>query len=538
MLLTRRDLIHGAASTALAAAMPAPALSAQRARPFEATWESLVGGFRPPEWFRDAKFGIWAHWGPQGVGLAGDWYARKMYIQGDPYYDRHLKDWGHPADTGYIDMIGKWQAERWEPAKLLDLYQRAGAKYFMALACHHDNFDCFDSKHHEWNSVRVGPKRDVVGTWEKLVRQRGMRFGMSNHTSHAWHWFQTAYDYDVAGPRKGERYDAYRLTKADGRGKYWEGLDPQALYSGRNMVMPDGIEGIEAGKDWHLKNDRVWTEASPPNNPAFVANWVARAKDAIDRYKPDLFYYDNVKDLPFEQAGLDVTAYYYNQSLKWHGGVLDVAATAKKLPPERKNGLLDDIERGALNGIPERAWQTDTCLGEWFYNKDLPIERRYMTPRQVVHRLVDTVSKNGTLMLSVPLRPDGTIDEEEHSILMEVGDWIAINGEAIYATRPWRIYGEGPTASQEWSASERTVKPFTPADIRYTTKGDVLYAIALGVPEDGTVRLARLGDRRVSRVELLGERTPLEFRRDGDVLVVKLPPRPRSRHALALRLRG
>lgn len=534
MIVSRRDVLAGA--TALGLAGNASAATRAPGR-FEPTWQSLSAGFKAPDWFRDAKFGIWAHWGPQGVGMAGDWYARKMYIQGDPFYERHVRDWGHPSKTGYIDMIGHWKAERWEPSKLLDLYQRAGARYFMALANHHDNFDTFASKHHAWNATRIGPKRDILGTWEKLVRQRGLKFGVSNHGSHAWHWFQTAYGYDPEGPLKGVRYDAHRLTAADGKGKDWEGLDPQQLYTGPNMVMPDGIDTIAAAKDWHQKNDRVWTEEAPVQNPAFTANWVARAKDLVDSYRPDMLYFDNLESLPLGQAGLDVTAYFYNRGLEWHGGKVEVVATAKQLPADKAGAVLEDVERGFYSAIADHPWQTDTCLGDWFYDDKILAEHRYKSARTVVHLLCDTVAKNGTLMLNVPMRPDGTIDEDEHQILTEIGDWIAVNGEAIYGTRPYKVFGEGPTRREGGMFGERNAKPFTAQDVRYTTKGKTLYAIALGKPETGVLKLTSVAGETVARVEMLGRKGPLKVEKADDALLVTLPPDiPPTTPAIALRL--
>ncbi|HEY4260526.1 MAG TPA: alpha-L-fucosidase, partial [Schlesneria sp.] len=220
--------------------------------PFKPTWESLAAGYKCPDWFRDAKFGIWAHWTAQCVPEEGDWYARFMYVEDEPDYKYHVEHYGHPTEFGFKDIDNLWHAENWEPEKLMELYKAAGAKYFVALANHHDNFDCFDSKYHEWNSVRVGPHKDIVGTWEKVARAAGLRFGVSNHSAHAWHWFQVAYGYDPEGALAGKRYDGF-LTKADGNGKWWEGLDPQELYTGPNIVMPDGITTAKDAKAWHEK---------------------------------------------------------------------------------------------------------------------------------------------------------------------------------------------------------------------------------------------------------------------------------------------
>jgi len=505
---------------------------------FSPTWQSLTTTFAIPAWFRDAKFGIWAHWGPQCVPMAGDWYARRMYLQGDWKYDHHLRNYGHPTEHGYIDLLDGWTAEQWDPAALLDLYQRAGAKYFMALAVHHDNFDCFDSRHHPWNSTRIGPKRDIVGTWERLARERGMKFAISNHGSHAWHWFQTAYGYDPEGPMRGRRYDAWRLTEAAGMGKFWEGLDPQQFYTGRMMPMPAGIDTIEAANAWHEANDRIWTEEAPAENPAFAANWKARAIDMIDRYRPDLFYFDNSEDLPLGQAGLDVTAYYYNRGLEWHAGEQRVAATCKLLPPDKVGAVINDVERGNIAGISPAPWQSGTCIGDWYYDEGLYHRHEYKSARTIIHRLCDTVAKNGNLMLSVPLRPDGTHDEDQHAILNELAEWMAINGEAIFATQPAHIFGEGPTNVSGGAFGEQQSSPFGARDVRFTQRGSDLFVLVMGVPEDGRIILRSLDGRTVDRVELLGEASPLPFARTRDGLEITVPNAPRSRHALGLRLSG
>ncbi|OYW82675.1 MAG: alpha-L-fucosidase, partial [Asticcacaulis sp. 32-58-5] len=275
MTTTRRDLL--ATGSALTAAALAPTAHAKPVT-FKPTWDSLSQNYQTPEWFKDAKLGIWAHWGPQCVPEAGDWYGRQMYMQGNFYYDHHVKHYGHPSKTGFLDIIGQWRADKWEPEKLTKLYKAAGAKYIVAMANHHDNLDLYDSKYHDWNSLRVGPKKDIVGTWEKLVKAEGLRFGVSNHSAHAWHWWQTAYGYDAEGPLKGVRYDAYRLTKKDGKGTWWDGLDPQELYTGpaEGMVPPDGITSIKDMQAFNDKTSGEWTEAQPKNNPYYAKHWLAR----------------------------------------------------------------------------------------------------------------------------------------------------------------------------------------------------------------------------------------------------------------------
>ena len=542
---TRRSFLQAAATAAASAgaATLAPAHAAAGAPAFAPNWDSLVDGYQTPDWFRDAKFGIWAHWSAQCVPEMGDWYARHMYIQGNWQYAHHLKTYGHPSKVGFMEMQNRWKADQWDPDALLDLYVKAGAKYFVALANHHDNFDNYDSKYHAWNSVRVGPRRDLIGAWSKAARARGLRFGVSNHSAHAWHWFQTAYGYDAEGPRAGQRYDAFRLTKADGRGTWWEGLDPQDLYTGRNIVMPEGFRTTRAANAWHDENTRYWDEKAPLQNPAFTRQWFLRCRDLIDSYRPDLVYFDN-SGLPLGQAGLDIAAHYYNASMAWHGGKLEAVINAKVLPPERRAGVVEDVERGFRENIEPMPWQTDTCLGDWHYNRGLFDNHGYKSATTVIHRLCDIVSKNGNLLLSVPLRGDGTIDSDERKILEDIAAWMGRNGEAIHGTRPWRVYGEGPTRVAGGMFSEGTSQPLSAEDIRFTAKDGALYAIALGWPRSGTLRIAALAQDSalapgaIERVELVGAPGSVPFTRTRKGLELRLPDGLAGTPAVALKIRG
>jgi alpha-L-fucosidase len=350
------------------------------AGPYQPTWDSFSAGYRCPEWFRDAKFGMWAHWTAQCVPEQGDWYARNMYVLGHRQYAHHLETYGHPTKLGFMEIDNLWKAEAWEPERLMALYKAAGAKYFFALANHHDNFDAYDSTHHPWNSVNIGPKRDIVGTWARVAREHGLRFGVTNHSSHAWPWLQTAYNYDPEGPLAGQRYDAYTLTKADGVGKWWEGFDPQDLYTGRNMVMPDGVTSINAENEFNKTT--TWLETPPAQNPAFTENWFLRCQDLIDKYHPDVVYFDDT-GLPLGQTGLDIAAHYYNASLNWNGGRMDVVLNSKHMPESARSALVEDIERGAAGEIRPAPWQTDTCIGSWHYERSLFENHKYKTVDQV-----------------------------------------------------------------------------------------------------------------------------------------------------------
>ncbi|MES2441872.1 MAG: alpha-L-fucosidase [Pseudomonadota bacterium] len=465
-------------------------------------WSSLAAAYKVPDWFRDAKFGIWAHWGPQCVPEHGDWYGRQMYQQGNPFYEHHLKHYGHPADTGFLDIIGKWKAENWNPEHLIGLYKAAGAKYFMALANHHDNLDTFDSRHHAWNTLRVGPKRDIIGTWEKAVRKAGLKFGVSNHSAHAWHWWQTGYGYDAEGPRAGERYDAFKLTKADGAGKYWDGLDPQELYTGPAFVPPNGIATKAAMQDFHDTHSGRWMEFAPPQNPHHVAKWLLRQKDLVEKYRPDIVYLDNY-GLPFGSVGLEALAHYYEQATAWHGSP-DVVMTAKKLTAYQQTALVDDVERGFSDRLRAEPWQTCTCIGDWHYNRGRYDNKSYVPAEQVIQRLCDVVSKNGNLLLSIPVRGDGTIDSEEEKIVAGIGRWMQRNGEtAIHGSRPWRVYGEGPTQVAGGHFGEGKVR-FVPGDVRYMTKSGALFAALLVRPDAKLVLKSIPKDAVVEKVSLVG----------------------------------
>jgi alpha-L-fucosidase len=519
-----------------------PAGAALADGPIVPDWPELAAHYRVPDWFRDAKFGIWAHWGPQCQPEFGDWYARLMYMQGpfpwqhgETPYDNHLRRYGHPSGTGFIDIIAQWKAEHWRPEELLRRYVKAGARYFMAMGCHHDNFDLFASKHHEWNSTRVGPRRDIVGTWEPLVREAGLKFGVSNHSSHAWHWYQPAYGYDAEGPLRGRRYDAYWLRKRHGRKKYWEGLDPQELYTGPYYVPPDGITSAAEMNAWHDKRDGQWLEAPPPGNARFVEKWLLRQNQLVDDYRPDLMYFDDT-GLPLGQTGLDTVARYYSQAASWGR---EVVVFGKKLEGIQRRAIVEDVERGFLDEIRPEPWQTDTCIGNWHYDRRLYEIGGYKSAKQVIQRLADVVSKNGNLLLNIPVRGDGTIDDKEEAVLDGIAAWAQRNGEAIFGTRPWRAFGEGPTKPPSGMLNEQEAKPFTAEDIRFTRKDDALYAILLDWPS-GETEIRSLGtnatNATIERVEMLGG-AKLQFRRDSDALRLTMPSAAEA-FVPALRIRG
>ena len=538
MKITRRTAL-----TMLAAAGPAAATRKIRAEfanppgrvatsaernlakgPFQPDWHSLKSQYKTPEWFRDAKFGIWAHWSAQCQPEQGDWYGRRMYIQGDPAYDFHVKTYGHPSKFGFKDIDNIWKAENWNPEALMDLYQAAGAKYFMALANHHDNLDMYNSRHHAWNSTKVGPKKDIVGTWAALCKKRGLRLGVSNHSAHAWHWFQTAYAYDAEGPMAGVRYDAF-TERTPGA----NGLNPQDLYVGPSLVAPDGIATAKEMVAWHDKNDRVWDEFPPESHPEFTNNWFLRCKDLLDTYQPDMIYFDDT-GLPLGQTGLDITAHFYNSNMARNNGRLEAVVTGKEFVPQHRGAVALDLERGRSNEILPQPWQTDTCIGDWHYRRSLYEQHKYKTAKTVIHLLADIISKNGNLCLNIPLRGDGTIDPDERQVLADLAAWIPSNGEAIYGSRPFKVYGEGPPDPvATGNFNEGKGRPYTAEDIRYTTKDGRLYAIALGWPADGKLRIKTLARNsqllpaEIIKVQMFGSDADLKFDRTPDALVITAP---------------
>jgi alpha-L-fucosidase len=486
---------------------------------FEPTWQSLEQ-YQVPEWFRDAKFGIWAHWGPQCQPERSDWYARGMYEEGSWQYKSHLERYGHPSQFGFKDVINEWHAENWSPDDLLDLYQRAGVKYFVAMANHHDNFDTWDSKHHAWNAVRVGPRKDLMAGWRKAARDRGMRFGVSVHAAHAWMWYEVAQGADKEGPRAGVPYDG-KLTAADGIGKWWEGLDPQQLYAQNHAPS----SSRNTGALWEWGNG-----ASQPDQ-AYCEAFYNRTVDLINQTQPDLVYFDDtaLPLWPVSDAGLKIAAHYYNSNMQQHGGNLEAVLCGKVLDEQQRKTMVWDIERGQSPIIEPLPWQCDTCIGSWHYDRGIYERGHYKSANTVIRMLVDVVSKNGSMLLSVPVRGDGTIDEKERAIVEGIAAWMDVNKDSIFGTRPWKVCGEGPQLAdaapiQAQGFNEGRGKPFTGEDVRYTTKGDALYAFVMGKPS-GQVRFTKLGtaeallDGEVTSVEQLGA-GEVKWTRGDDALLV------------------
>ena len=304
---------------------------------FKPTWQSLQQ-YKIPEWYRNAKFGIWAHWGPQCEPEQGDWYGRFMYDEGGEQYKWHVANYGHPSKAGFKEVINDWKAQNWDPEKLVELYKRAGAQYFFAMANHHDNLDMWNSKYQEWNTLRVGPKKDIIAGWSKAAKKIGLPFGLSVHASHAWTWFETAQRSDKSGPLAGVPYDG-KLTKADGKGTWWEGLDPQALYA-QNHALSEGSENITAlWKQWDWSN-----RASVPTQD-YCDKFYNRTIDLINQFNPDLLYFDDtgLPLYPVSDAGLKIAAHYYNHNMATHKGKLNDVFFGKVITEQQNQCMVWDV---------------------------------------------------------------------------------------------------------------------------------------------------------------------------------------------------
>ncbi len=489
--------------------------------PFKPTWDSLLQ-YDAPEWYQDAKFGIWAHWSPQCVPEAGDWYARNMYLQDQRQYKYQLEHYGPPSQFGYKDLCAQWTLLNWDPDELIARYKKAGARIFISLANHHDGFDAWDSKHQPWNSAAHGPHRDVVGTWAAAARRQGLRFGVTVHQARNWWWFQPSHGADTTGPLAGVPYDG-DLSTAEGDEQWWQGLDPQRLYGVKHPF--DALPDV-----------------------SYVKNFYDRTRDLIDQHNPDLLYFDNSL-LPLGWGGMNIGAYFYNHSLWTNNGRMEAVLNVKEVPERLVKAVVADFERGLTSDIQKYAWQSETCIGGWHYDRALyekPGEfGGYLPPRDAIHWMIDTVSKNGTFILNIPGKPDGTIDSKEIAVLDGITAWMKVNGEAIYETRPWKVYGEGPNAVKAGSFQGNSISKLGEKDIRFTRNkaSNVVYAIVLGWPAEPIV-IQSLGlsaatqPGKIARVELIGTSERFNWKQTGDGLRVELPRqyRPAVDYAAALKV--
>jgi alpha-L-fucosidase len=377
------------------------------------------------------------------------------------------------------------------------------------MGVHHDNFDMWNSKHHSWNAANMGPKKDIVGLWQKAAKAEGLKFGVSDHLWITYKWFSTSHGHDSQGPLEGVPYD---------------GADP------KNFSLYVDSDEVHNKLDWNENGIPEW----------WKREWYRRMRDLVDNYEPDILYIDG--DLSFEEYGLNLVAHHYNLSAKRNGGKTMSIYTSKRVQDSEHGIALLDVERGVVDGIWPRPWQTDTCIGDWHYKRGI----KYKTPKTVVDLLVDIVSRNGNLLLNFPLPASGMLDVEELNVLAGITAWMKVNSEGIYGTRPWKIFGEGPatkTSAEKTSFNEEKRKDLTIDDVRFTTKGDTLYAFVMGWPDYRAVikPLALDTELRVGKiqnVELLGFDGKLEWKQDQNGLSILTPPKRPSDYAVVFKVTG
>jgi alpha-L-fucosidase len=491
---------------------------------FQPTWKSLEQ-YQTPEWFRNAKFGIWAHWGPQCQPGQGDWFARSMYNEGSAQYNWFVKNYGHPSKFGFKDIINDWKAQNWDPDKLVALYKRAGAQYFFAMANHHDNLDMWNSKYQPWNTVRVGPKKDILAGWAAAAKKYGLPLGLSVHAAHAWSWMETAQRSDKKGELAGVPYDG-NLTKEDGKGTWWEGLDPQDLYA-QNHPLSKGSDNMNT-----IHSQWNWGNGVAEPSQAYCEKFYNRTIDLINQFQPELLYFDDtaLPLYPVSDAGLKIAAHFYNNNMNHHNGKLEAVLFGKVLTDDQKKCMVWDVERGAPDKIQDNAWQTCSCIGDWHYNIGTYTNNRYKSAKDVILMLVDIVSKNGNLLLNVPIRGDGTIDEKELATVEGIAAWMDINKESIFDTRPWKKFGEGPSADKAnpinaQGFNEGRVK-YTGNDLRFNINGKILYITLMGTPDtDIQVKSLAKNGRidRVKSIELLGSKSKVQWKQTKESLKIVKP---------------
>ena len=517
--------------------------------PFEPTWESIEANYPgTPDWLREAKFGLWVHFGPQAAGESGDWYARRLYMPGTSAYKNHLKNYGHPSEVGYKDVLRDWNPEKLNPAKLVEIYKDAGVRYLIIQGVHHDQFDMWDSRYQPWNSTRLGPHRDLLGEWEQAARKAGMRFGITFHHEYSWWWWQTAFQSDTEGSKAGVPYDG-NLTLADGKGTWWEGLDPRLLY-GVNLREYQGVAAA-ANSPWSppvpgiFKNHLAFCEW-------YTEWWAARMMDAVDKYQPDFIYTDGTDQQPFSGFGTGtgykcdamqrVIADFYNKTYARRGKV-DVFSIVKFR--KKTNGTVNTQEGGIPRGIKtDQDWIAETPVGDWFYGPGFTY-----SSDAVIRYLLEEVARDGNVGLCVSLLPDGSLDDGSAGMLKEVGEWMRINGNGIYGSRAWDVLGEGAGGKLNVLpggkiGARQANHRFSTTDIRYTVgKDGCLYAWCMTVPKsDETLTLTSLGTQSkllgkpIKSVDLLGHRGRLRWNQDSEGLHITCPDTSTFKTAICFKI--
>ncbi len=506
--------------------------------PFEPTWESIQKNYPgEPSWLRDAKFGIWVHFGPQSAGESGDWYARNMYKPDKLAYKNHFKKYGHPSEFGYKEVLRDWNPIKLNPEELTKLYQEAGARFLMIQGVHHDNYDLWNSKYQPWNSVNIGPKRDLLGEWAKACRANGMRYGVTFHHEYTWWWWQTAFGSDIIGDRKGIPYDG-NLTLADGKGKWWEGYDPRLLY-GIDLREYKGVDK-NAHSDWSAAPAGIFTNHLDYAK-WYATQWALRMMDVVQHYDPDFIYTDGTVQGPFTGNGTGtgikanamqtVMADYYNRTLKRRGNV-DTFSIVKFR--KNTNGTVNTEEFGLPENIKkDQPWIGEAPVGDWFYAPNFTYDSGMM-----IRYIIEAIARDGNVAINIAMLPDGSLDQGSIKMLKEVGNWMHKNGEAVYGSHAWKIHGEGNLVNDKLKQLPGGALTKKQADFRFDTqdfrftvgKNGSLYVFCMNVPLGGeTIKIKSLGtnskylDKAIQSVKLLGYKGKLKWKLEADGLSITCP---------------
>lgn len=451
--------------------------------PFQDDWASL-GRFRVPEWYRQAKFGIFIHWGAYAVpAFANEWYPRNMYIQGSPEFEHHVRVYGPHKDFGYKDLIARFKAERYDPEAWAELFAQAGARYVIPVAEHHDGFQMYASDLSEWNAAEKGPCRDTTAALKAALDRRGIPMGVSSHR--AEHWFFLGhgreFDSDIHEP----------LRCGD---LYWPSMPEADLFD---------------------------MNSEPAPTREYLEDWLLRCCELVDKFCPRIFYFDWwIQHRAFRPYLRKFAAYYYNRAAEaGQTGIINY-----KFESFLFGTAVPDVERGHFADVKPYFWQTDTAIAanSWCYTA----QNVYKKPNDLICTLIDVVSKNGTLLLNVGPKADGAIGPEDTAVLQAMGAWLRTNGEAIYGASPWRVSGEGPTRAEEGQFSEKELA-YTPEDIRFTVGNGCLYVLALRWPENGQITVRSLAEGAcpvlVESAEPLGFSAPCAWTREAEGLHLSAP---------------
>lgn len=515
--------------------------------PFQPNWESIEANYPgEPDWLREAKIGFWVHFGPQAAGESGDWYARKLYNENEPAYKNHLKRYGHPSEVGYKEVLRDWNPTKLDPEYLTALYQKAGARFLMIQGVHHDNYDLWNSQYQPWNSVNIGPHRDLLREWVDACHKHNMHYGVTFHHEYSWWWWQTAFQCDTKGDKAGVPYDG-NLTLADGVGKWWEGLDPRLLYD-INLREYDtvaekansGWSPAKAGIFWRHLDYAAW----------YATQWALRIMDVTANYDPDFIYTDGTVQGPFTGYGTGtgykcnamqtVMADYYNRQLASRGKVDGFSIIKFRRPT---NGAVNTAEFDFPDSInSSQPWIREAPVGDWFYAPGFIYDSSSM-----IRFIIEAICRDGNAALNIPMRPDGSIEDECVAMLEEVGAWLKVNGSAVYGSHAWTTLGEGEMIDGKLKklpggglGRKQADFAFSTQDIRFTVGRDgALYAFCMCVPQaDEVVSIKSLAKDAmpVRKVSLLGSKSKLKWQQTPEGLSITCPKKMPCKSAIVFRI--